>query len=184
MSSETLVHTLQGMANLYGKDISDEGAELLVRVLERYPPEFVMSALERCTLELPKFPTIAEIIERMPGQHSITPDQEATLLANRIIARIGLDGYTNPHRAREKIGEIGWQAILQSYGSWEAICGLKADQLPSARAQLEKLCKAMIAQGTLPAPGAKKLIAEEKPALDGPRSFGGLLTEIAERGIK
>lgn len=185
MASEQIIHTLRGMANLHSKDISEEGAELLVRVLEKYPEEFVMQALSRCTLELPKFPTISEIIERMPGEHSITPDQEATLIANKIIARIGLDGYTNPHRARERIGEVGWQAILQSYGSWEAICSLKADQLPSARAQLEKLVKAILAQGNaLPSREATKSLGQNNSTPDGPRSFGGLLTEIAQRGIK
>jgi len=68
-TSEDLEQMLMIMADLYDKSFSPEAARLFVSDLIGYGTEPVMKALDRCRKELFRFPTIADIVQRIDDGH-------------------------------------------------------------------------------------------------------------------
>lgn len=54
------------LAENFGREISPGLAKMLIRELEAYPEAAVLQALRRCWRECTRFPSMAEIIERIP----------------------------------------------------------------------------------------------------------------------
>ena len=60
-----VLKTLTVMAEIYGRALSKDAAKLLLSDLAGYSEKQILLALQRCRRELPRFPTLAEIVERI-----------------------------------------------------------------------------------------------------------------------
>lgn len=60
-----VLKTLTAMSELYGRVMSKDAARLLLSDLDGYNEIEILKALHRCRRELSRFPTLAEIIERV-----------------------------------------------------------------------------------------------------------------------
>ncbi len=65
MISESVVRTLMIMAQVYGRDMNQDGALMMAHDLDGYTEPSLLEALQRCRKELKTFPSIAEIIARI-----------------------------------------------------------------------------------------------------------------------
>jgi hypothetical protein len=64
-----LVLHLRATAELFGKTLSPEAAQIFMEDIAVYPEDKLLAALSKCRKELGRFPTIADIITRIPGGH-------------------------------------------------------------------------------------------------------------------
>lgn len=58
-----------GIASLHSKQLSEYAVSIFEKSMQGYSEKEVLAALNRCLKELPRFPTIAEIIERIDDGH-------------------------------------------------------------------------------------------------------------------
>jgi len=89
---------------------------------KEWPRDRLIAILGRLTTA-GKFPSIDEI-KRAGGDVSSLPVDErkqAVDIANRIWARLSVDGSGNPARAEDKIGPVGWEAVKR-LGGWQHLC--------------------------------------------------------------
>lgn len=80
------------------------------------------------------FPFPADIRNKlMPVMNHEDDGQE---IANLIMKSISQDGYTNSERAKNKIGELGWE-VVQRMGGWQHLCEvITNDNESTFRAQI------------------------------------------------
>lgn len=71
---------------------------------------------------------------------AINPEDEGIRIAGRILGAIAHIGPYQSQKAKEAIGDIGWQ-VVQCEGGWETICEIKSDDLPIRKAQWRNLAK-------------------------------------------
>lgn len=57
------------LAEVYGHSVSEAAADFLVEILNKYPEHTVLTALKKCAAECKRFPTPADIIERIDDGH-------------------------------------------------------------------------------------------------------------------
>lgn len=69
-----VIKTLAVMAEIYGKEMSELAAEMFVAQLSHHQPELVIGAMQRCLRELRTFPTVADILTRLPDGRPL-PEQ-------------------------------------------------------------------------------------------------------------
>lgn len=77
MTSNDVVRALMTMGKLYGKDLSEDAAQMLLEDLERFAPETIVDALRSCRKELSRFPTVHEIISRVEAKDGRPGPEEA-----------------------------------------------------------------------------------------------------------
>lgn len=88
-------------------------------------------------------PLPADILEAVNPGNVVSPEQDAVEASNRIIQAMTRYGWTNPDRAREFIGELGWM-IVEREGGWRDLCERTTnDDLPILKAQWRELAKAL-----------------------------------------
>lgn len=121
--------------------------------LAEYPPQQVLAALGKCRRELSRFPTIAEVISRIPGQ-AIDDASQATLIAGRITEAITKFGPYRTSEARTFIGDLGWQVVKES-GDWLNLCEMGSRELAMSRSQWIKLAEAKLKSGLAPSTAAR-----------------------------
>lgn len=68
---------------------------------------------------------------------------EALEASNRIVEAMSRFGHTNPERAKEFIGELGWR-VVEREGGWINLCRTvqSYDMLPAFKAQWRELARA------------------------------------------
>lgn len=83
MPKPDLKEELKNTAELYGKVLSNGAATMFVKDLSKFTHEEISEALTRCRRELKSFPTVQEIIARIPDDHpgieeawALTPKSE------------------------------------------------------------------------------------------------------------
>ena len=81
-------------------------------------------------------------LKSMVGQ-ALNPDDEAVLVAGRILNAIARIGPYQSAKAREAIGEVGWQ-VVECEGGWESICEVQTDDIPTRKAQWRNLAKSFL----------------------------------------
>lgn len=81
-------------------------------------------------------------LKAMIGQ-VINPDDEAVLIAGRILNAISRIGPYESARAKAAIGEVGWQ-VVECEGGWETLCEIQTDDLPIRKAQWRNLAKSFL----------------------------------------
>ncbi len=91
------------------EDLSDLHFEKIIEALHKY-------RLDKKNNFWPKANKIRDII--LPEQ---TPETMANEAASRIRYAISTFGWTNPQKAREYIGELGWRVVERS-GGWMYLC--------------------------------------------------------------
>lgn len=60
---------ITGLAELHSKPLSNKAAAIFERALAGYPENEILKALTRCLKDLPKFPTVADVISRVEDGH-------------------------------------------------------------------------------------------------------------------
>lgn len=69
------------MASMHSKIFTQAAIDMLVADFENYDPDAVLMALGKCRKEIPRFPTVAEIIARIQGLDGRPGAEEAWALA-------------------------------------------------------------------------------------------------------
>lgn len=157
-----VVKHLMVMAELFNREFTPGAARILAQDLSEYPAESVLHALSRCRKELRFFPTLADIIARVPGA---APDEatQATLIASRISEAVTKFGPYRAKEARAYVGKIGWQIILETGGLY-SICEMGTRDLAMNRAHWAKIAEAKLKS---PAP----LLSLEEPEHEAPKKL-------------
>lgn len=141
--SVQIIKTLMIMADLFEREISEEAAALLVSDLSEYPEDRVLHALTRCRKELSRFPTVSDIVDRIAPEER--PETKAVLIAHSIVEAVSKDGWTNPDRAKERMGEEAWRVVSMA-GGWNTVCETLTDRnKPTLIAQWRDLAAAVLA---------------------------------------
>lgn len=155
-------------AQSQGQIFDEYEVEHYVDSLESYGWDRVHAALRQLRKSSRKLPTVSEIESAMGVAQPLGAEQsidlQAKLLATKINECFGVFGYTNPHGARERIGEVGWAALGGTRG-WVELCQLPSyDDLPTRLAQIREAAKALM---LLPPEKRQGQFAPpERPAID------------------
>lgn len=129
-----LAKILPVRAELAGKTFSTPAIIQMVEDMSDLNFFEVMSVLKNWGRTEKTFPYPSDIREKVLPE--INADDDAVDCANLIISAIGSCGYTNPGRAREKIGELGW-AVVDRMGGWKHLCEtLSLENETTYRAQI------------------------------------------------
>lgn len=102
------------------------------------------------------------------------PEDEAVQIAGRIVGAISKFGPYQSEKARESIGEIGWQ-VVQMDGGWMAVCETQTDDVPIRRAQWRNLAKSLFEKGTRE---SLQQIANQAKGTLNLTAFGGVLKSL------
>lgn len=90
----------------------------------------------------PRPPKPCDIIDLLAPKVSM--EAEANALAASILKCVSTCGYTQPKRAEETIGPIGWQ-IVQARAGWKNLCEtVTVDNLTTMHAQLRDSAKSVL----------------------------------------
>ncbi len=127
MSWEQVGRELTLMAEAHGRKFSKESAALMLSDLHQYGPEPVLRALAGCRLQLRYFPTISEIVDRLPG--TLSDSALADAAVSRILQAVSAIGPYRHDDAKSYIGRLGWQVVKQ-YAGWEELCKALGDDTP------------------------------------------------------
>lgn len=154
--------TLTGLAGMVpGFTLSPEVIAIYDQHLEVLGYDRVCKALDRIIVERNSkdpFPSVKEI--RMTIDPELDPDQEAMVIASRIVGAVSRIGPYQSALAKLILGETGWK-IVQYEGGWENICQtLTYENQGIMKAQWRNLAKTLIARGdhesmSLPEPKQK-----------------------------
>jgi hypothetical protein len=128
-------------------------------------------------------PAIADVIEIISPKDvaKIADEDLAAVAASRIIGAVRKIGVSSDpdrnRRAREWVGELGWQ-VVENNGGWRFLCEtLNTDDIPTVRAQFRREATALLAMSRrgdvtppgLPGPGLNALPSMEQPkAIEAP----------------
>lgn len=94
-------------------------------------------------------------------------DQLALEAANKIIEAMARFGWTNPEKAREFMGPIAWQVVIQD-GGWVNLCErTKNDDLPILRAQWRQLAGVVAIRQKQKESFKNQISFEEKKEIEG-----------------
>lgn len=146
----------QNQIAMYVEDLIDLDATQLVEAIKRY----------RLDPKNDRFPLPVKL-KAMIGQ-AVSPDDAARDASSRIIAAVAKYGWNNPDRARDYVGELGWE-IVKRQGGWMNLCeSLTYDNQGMLQAQWRELAVSVQRSGTrtrdtgpsLPSPeDSKKLLS-------------------------
>jgi hypothetical protein len=143
-----LVKALLVMAELFSKEFSEAGAQMMVQDLSEYPVDQVLAALRQCRLELRTFPTVADVVSRIPGQ-GIDYRSRAIEIAGRIMKSVTFLGPYKAREARQEVGEVGW-AVVSMSGGWPSICEMSDKEIGVRMPQWTNMAESMLRRGVTP----------------------------------
>lgn len=142
-----IVTTLLGLGQIYEKRITDELVQIWCNVLKEISPEELTTAVKAYVIDpknvfMPKPGQIYGIARPQPDK-----EEEAALIVDRIFHALrshGTDAY-GTERAKDKIGEFGWNYILQ-VGGWHSFVGSvrSEDDVPIIKSQIRKSLMGLI----------------------------------------
>lgn len=115
------------------KEIDRDLCLIWLNVLKDYSDQQIKDAFLKAASDLTEWPAPATIKRICLGSNK-TDEENGQEIASRIEGAIIKFGYNSPERAKEFVGELGWQAVLQC-GGWVHVCEVKSDELPSSRKQ-------------------------------------------------
>lgn len=123
----------------YGHTVPDNVLALYVEDLADLEFPAVAGAIKevRRDPKTTRFPLPAAIRSRIAPTESV--EDQAREAASRITSAVAKYGWTNPERAKEFIGEVGWY-VVDRMGGWQNVCQtLCAENMPSLQAQWREL---------------------------------------------
>lgn len=136
--TDRVAKALASMAVIFEKRLTPEAVDLMIGDLSGFKQEDVLAALSLCRREIPRFPTVAEVVKRIPGQNENTQE-----LVGKILEAVELFGYPSPDKAKLHIGEVGWMAVCY-FGGWKSICDFPGNEPGILRAQLRMATESAI----------------------------------------
>lgn len=101
-----------GLAEVYGREISENGVKLWWGVLSPYQADDVARAARDLMLTSPKMPLPADVVKAIAGD----PEQKAEVEASKVLDAIKRVG---PYRSVAFDDETTTAVVLRSFGSWE-----------------------------------------------------------------
>lgn len=169
---------LTGLAAMVSNfTLIEETIELYDQHLEPLGYERVCRALDRIIVERSSrdpFPSIKEI--RMIIDPELDPDQEAMVIASKIVGAVARIGPYQSELAQHVIGEVGWR-IVQCEGGWENICQtLTYDNQSTLKAQWRNLAKTFMNRS------AQDYLALPSSKTQGLTSFGNIFQIEQKKG--
>jgi len=116
--------------------------------LGKYPVQAFKSAMDQLIKE-DRFPTIKEI-ELILGS-AVKPEDDAIVIAGRIVSAISRFGAWGPDEAKAMIGSVGWE-VVQLSGGWSTVCEVELRELGTKQAQWRELARSLLERGARPLP--------------------------------
>lgn len=132
------------VSKMYAREIPRESLTMMLDAVSDIDGDKLIGALNEWvrTSKFPRHPTPAEV--RNLAMPSIDDDTQAREVASRITYALRKFGYTNPVRAQEYIGPVGWHVVGRC-GGWQNVCeNTMEDQMGVFTAQARDLAKASI----------------------------------------
>ncbi len=126
-------------AEYYGKKLTPNQIVMYCEDLSELTPAELIEACKRYRNDPDRafFPLPAQLKGYVKPK--ITDTDEANEVTNFIIKAMSRDGYTNPDRAENNIGPLGWE-VVQRLGGWTHVCqNTKTDEIGIFRAQVRGL---------------------------------------------
>lgn len=174
--TQQIKEALLTLAILTGKDLSAKGIlDAYIGALADLDQRAVLRAIEDWLKTGRGFPFPADI--RAKVRPEIDGADDAQIVSNLIIGAISKYGYTNPDRAEEHVGPLGWK-VVEIFGGWKHLCEFVThDNEATVKAQLRELAKTVWKQ-------AKRGEIDRKPALPAPGSEVRTLVNTTMKGIE
>jgi len=121
----TLLEAIQGTAEIYGRQLTAIGAEMLLQDLRKYPEAAVVKALAKCRSELRTFPSLSEIIDRLEDGHPGVEEAWAMI-------------------PKDELGSVIWtDEMAQAFGAAREL--LESDEV-GARMTFREVYKRLLAE--------------------------------------
>lgn len=111
--------------------------------LGKYPVPAFKAAMDRLIKE-DRFPTIKDV-ELALGS-AVNPEDDAIVIAGRIVSAISRFGAWGPEDAKAMIGSVGWEVVRLS-GGWSTVCEVSLSDLGMKQAQWRELARSMLERG-------------------------------------
>jgi len=112
-------NTLSAMAEIYGKTISTAAIIHMVESISDLDYMSVVQTLHDWSKTEKSFPYPADIRAKIFPENSDKDDAQD--VANFVISAVSKFGYTNPTKAKEYIGDLGWE-VVSRMGGWKHLC--------------------------------------------------------------
>lgn len=166
---------LVALAMIAGKDLNEIALAAFVEALSDLDQSAVLFALKDWIKTSKGFPYPSDIREKLMPE--ISDEDDAQDVANLVIAAVSSCGYTNPERAREKIGDLGWETVTRM-GGWKNICEtLNHENEGIYRAQIRDYAETVIRK-------SKRGQLDVAPSLPTPDSYMQKLIAKNVKGIE
>ena len=159
------------VARMYAADVADLPSAAVLRAMQELRRE-----PKRRTLPLPA-EVRAQVMRHTQGNGPAVAEQ----VAARIAGAVSRFGYTGAARARQYMGEVGWEAC-EELGGYVALCQrLKADEMGTFFAQSREICRAILDRGPRQTEQRTALPEAQQKRLGGlvDRVLGGQVQQIA-----
>lgn len=138
----TILNQLNGLAVIYDREVTKDLVDIWCAVLSDLSEEEIIAGVTTYVRnDNPFFPKPGQIYALIRPQQN--GEQEATLIAERIISQLGPNGGPsefNAKRAKLRIGEIGWKYIQEYRNGWAAFSDSfdEDTNLETAKSQIRK----------------------------------------------
>lgn len=132
------------LAEIYGRDLSRQALGFMLDQLNELNFEEAMNSLNKYCRDSKNrtFPTPGQLLAIAKPEASDIDN--AAEVANRIIQAMSKYGWTQPEKAKQFIGEVGW-LVVQREGGWGWICETTTeDKIPTLKAQWRVLASSLV----------------------------------------
>ena len=141
--NETMARLFVALADVCGKKLNETAMEIYMNELTPLGIDRVNKALKKFFL-LNKWPSVVDIQKEL-GCSPVEPLSTEEIARNDLTVLMEAarkDGWNNPQRAKERVGEKIW-AYVQACGGWVTFLeGIEGDNQPAIQAQLRESLKA------------------------------------------
>jgi len=142
-ANENMAKMLVALADVCGKRLNETAMEIYIMELTPLGIDRVNKALKKFFL-LNKWPSVVDIQKEL-GCSPVEPLSTEEIARNDLTVLMEAarkDGWNNPQRAKERVGEKIW-AYVQACGGWVTFLeGIEGDNQPAIQAQLRESLKA------------------------------------------
>lgn len=141
MIQQKIKESLIALATISGKELNEVSLTAYVDALSDIDGNLVLKALSSWLKTERGFPYPSDI--RAKVMPEINDNDQAVDAVNRIISAVSKYGYNNKDKAREYIGELGFETVTR-FGGWVNFCQtLTKENEGVFRAQLKELAKVL-----------------------------------------
>jgi hypothetical protein len=153
-------------AEITGKVLSTQALIMMVEDISDLDFNNTLNILNKWGRTEKGFPYPSDIRSKIEPE--INSDDNSQDVANSVITAISKFGYTNQERAKDYIGELGWEAVTRM-GGWKHLCETMTHENEGMyRAQIREYSKTIIKL-------AKRGQLDERPALPEPTAVSNVV---------